>query len=76
MTDRVTVSWNGREYEAVRKGRSESGEQGAVWRVQQDGAVVTSFPAEPADTAADIVEKVRGWLEGNQSRPALDIGRQ
>jgi hypothetical protein len=76
MTDRVTVSWNGREYEAVRKGRHESGEQGAVWQVQQAGAVVTSFPAERADTAAEVEEKVRGWLEGNRSRPELDIGRQ
>ena len=76
MTERVNVSWKGGAYQAVRKSGSDSGEPGAVWQVQQDGAVVTSFPAEPADTAAEVEEKVRGWLEGNRSRPALDIGRQ
>jgi hypothetical protein len=44
--------------------------------VLRDGAVLTSFPADHADDTAEVKEKVVGWLEGNESRPAADIGRQ
>jgi hypothetical protein len=76
MTDRVTVTWRGRQYEAVRKGAGASGEPGAVWQVLRDGAPVTSFPVDGADGPVDVQEKVVGWLEGNRSRPEADIGRQ
>ena len=76
MADRLTVSWRGREYEVVRRDAGESGEPGAVWQVLQDGALVTSFPADAADAAGQVRDKVTGWLEGNRSRPAADVGRQ
>jgi hypothetical protein len=76
MADRLTVSWRGKDYEVTRRGAGQSGEPGAVWQVLQDGALVTSFPADAADGAADVREKVTGWLEGNRSRPEADVGRQ
>jgi hypothetical protein len=76
MRDRLTVSWRGRQYEVTRGGAGESGEPGAVWQVLQDGALLTSFPAEAGDGPGEVREKVTGWLEGNRSRPEADIGRQ
>lgn len=76
MTDRVTVTWHGRQYEAVRKDAGASGEPGAVWQVLRDGAPVTTFPVDGADGPVDVQEKVVGWLEGHRSRREADIGRQ
>ena len=76
MDERLTVSWRGKQYEVARRDAAESGEPGAVWQVLQDGALVTSFPADAADGASEVREKVTGWLEGNRSRPAADVGRQ
>ena len=76
MANQVTVTWQGREYEAVRKSAEQSGEPAAVWQVLRDGAVLTSFPADHLDDTADVKEKMVGWLEGNGSRPAADVGRQ
>jgi hypothetical protein len=76
MAERLTVSWQGREYEVTRRGAEESGEPGAVWQVLQDGALLTSFPAESGDGAGEVRAKVTGWLESNRSRPVADIGRQ
>ena len=77
MAEKVTVTWRGREYEAIRKtGRAAEPEPGAVWHVTQDGAPVTSFPADPADGPLEVSEKIVRWLEGNETRPTEDIGRQ
>ena len=73
MTDRVTVFWQGKEYDAV---RSREEQASPVWQVLRDGAPVTSFPADPAEGAGAVKEKILGWLQGNESRPALDVGRQ
>ncbi|MEO7476122.1 MAG: hypothetical protein ABIY46_12390, partial [Gemmatimonadales bacterium] len=59
-----------------RRAAGESGEPGEVWQVLQEGALVTSFPADDGDGAGEVQEKVTGWLEGNESRPAADVGRQ
>lgn len=76
MAERLTVSWNGKEFEAVRKEAGESAEPGAVWQVRWDGALVTSIPADPADSSSEVKDKVLRWLEANESRPVQDIGRQ
>jgi hypothetical protein len=76
MTDRVTVSWKGNEYEALRRAASESAEGAPVWQVRRDGALITSFPANPADSASEVKEKIVGWLRGNESRPIHDVDRQ
>lgn len=76
MADRVTVFWNGKEYDAVRSSGREAAQTGEVWQVLRDGAPVTSFAAEPGEGAVAVKEKIVGWLEGNSARPALDIGRQ
>ncbi len=77
MTGRVTVSWQGKQYEAVRKeGREAEPEPGPVWQVTRDGAPVTSFGAEDAEGAGDVRDKIVEWLEANESRPSLDVGRQ
>ncbi|MGZ8397840.1 MAG: hypothetical protein ACXWWN_02255 [Gemmatimonadales bacterium] len=73
MAERVTVFWQGKEYDAVRTPEAPTG---AVWQVRHEGAPVTSFPANPAEGAGVVKEKILGWLEGNESRPALDVGRQ
>jgi len=73
MAERVTVFWQGKEYDAV---RSHEAPAGPVWQVLQDGAPVTSFAVEPAESAGAVKEKIFGWLQGNESRPALDVGRQ
>jgi hypothetical protein len=73
MADRVTVFWQGKEYDAV---RSREAQASPVWQVLRDGAPVTSFPADPAESAGTVKEKILGWLQGNESRPALDVGRQ
>ena len=45
MGERLTVSWQGSEYEVVRRdGREAMPEPGPVWQVTRDGAPVTSFP--------------------------------
>jgi hypothetical protein len=76
MTDRVTVFWQGKEYDAVRSDGREAAPAGKVWQVLRDGAPVTSFPADPGEGAVAVKEKIIGWLEGNSARPALDVGRQ
>jgi hypothetical protein len=77
MADRMTLSWQGQQFEAVRKtGRDAAPEPGPVWQVLRDGAPVTSFAAEPNEDAADVKEKIVAWLEANRTRPALDVGRQ
>jgi hypothetical protein len=76
MTDRVTVFWQGKEYDAVRTHGREAAPTSQVWQVLRDGAPVTSFAAEPGEGAVAVKEKIIGWLEGNSARPALDVGRQ
>jgi hypothetical protein len=77
MTDRMTVSWRGRDYEAVRRdGPDARPEPGPVWQVTHQGAVVTSFPAREGEPSREVREKIVEWLEANQSRPSLDVGRQ
>jgi hypothetical protein len=74
--DRVTVFWEGKEYDAVRSNGREPAQANEVWHVLRDGAPVTSFAAQPGEPAAAVKEKILGWLEANESRPALDVGRQ
>ena len=76
MAERVTVFWQGKEYDAVRRDGREAAGPGPVWQVLHAGAPVTSFAAEPGEGAVAVKEKIIGWLEGNSSRPALDVGRQ
>jgi hypothetical protein len=75
MAERVTVFWQGKEYDAVRSaGRDAQTDQ--TWQVLRDGAPVTSFPANPGEGATVVKEKIIGWLEGNETRPIADVGRQ
>jgi hypothetical protein len=77
MANRVTVWWQGQEYDAVRQAGTEVGSgPGSVWQLLHEGAPVTSFSAEPADSAGAVKEKILEWLEATRSRPALDVGRQ
>jgi hypothetical protein len=76
MTDRVTVFWQGNEYDAVRTDGRQTAQTGHMWQVLRDGAPVTSFAAEPGEGAVAVKEKIIGWLQGNSGRPALDVGRQ
>ncbi len=77
MADKMMLSWQGQQFEAVRKtGRDAAPEPGPVWQVLRDGAPVTSFAAEPNEGAADVKDKIVAWLEANRTRPALDVGRQ
>lgn len=77
MADHLTLTWQGREYEVARREAAEPGSGDTpVWQVTRDGAPVTSFPAQPGDGAGAVRRKVVEWLEGNESRPTLDIGRQ
>ena len=73
MAERVTVFWQGKEYDAV---RSREAPAGSVWQVLRDGAPVTTFAADPAESAGAVKDKILGWLQGNESRSALDVGRQ
>ncbi|MEA2712898.1 MAG: hypothetical protein QOK27_859 [Gemmatimonadales bacterium] len=75
MANRVTVWWQGQEYDAVRQDGTEVG-PGSVWQLLHEGAPVTSFSADPAESAGVVKEKILEWLEGNRSRPAMDVGRQ
>lgn len=77
MATRVTVWWEGQEYDAVRQGQDGNGTgPGFVWQLLHEGAPVTSFPSEPGEAAVAVKQKILEWLEGNRSRPALDVGRQ
>ena len=77
MTDRVTVSWQEKRYEAVRKDAGEAQpEPGPVWEVTRDGAPVTSFTAQDGEGPGEVRDKIVEWLEANESRPTLDVGRQ
>jgi hypothetical protein len=77
MANRVTVWWEGQEYDAVRQdGTETSSGTGSVWQLLHEGAPVTSFPAEPSESAGVVKGKILEWLEGNRSRPAMDVGRQ
>ena len=73
MANRVTVWWQGEEYDAVRRNGTDPG---PVWEVLHEGAPLTSFAAEPDEAAGSVREKILGWLEANRSRPAMDVGRQ
>jgi hypothetical protein len=75
MADRVTVFWQGKEYDAVRSD-SRDAQAAPVWQVMRDGSPVTSFPANPGEGAGVVKEKIIGWLEGNETRPVADVGRQ
>ena len=77
MANRVTVWWQGEEYDAVRQnGVAAEANTGSTWQVLHDGAALTSCAAEPGEAPASVKEKILGWLEANQSRPAMDVGRQ
>lgn len=77
MANRVTVWWQGEEYDAVRRqGRDAAPDRGPVWQLLHDGAPVTSFAAEPDESAGAVKQKILGWLEANRTRPAMDVGRQ
>ena len=76
MADRVTVFWQGNEYDAVRSEPRDDHQTTPVWQVLRDGAPVTSFPSNPGEGASAVKEKIIGWLEGNEARPVADIGRQ
>jgi hypothetical protein len=77
MANRVTVWWQGQEYDAVRSEGAEANTgAGSVWRLLHEGAPVTSFPADPAESPGAVKGKILEWLEGNRSRPAMDVGRQ
>jgi hypothetical protein len=77
MADRVAVSWKGQQYEAVRKeGAEAEPSTEPVWQVSRDGAPVTSFAAQPREGPDQVREKIVEWLEANESRPPLDVGRQ
>lgn len=73
MAERVTVFWEGKEYDAV---RTREAQAGPVWQVLRDGAPVTSFAANPDEGAGAVKGRILDWLQGNESRPALDVGRQ
>ena len=75
MANRVTVWWQGEEYDAVRQADGQSS-SGPMWQLQHEGAPVASFAAEPGESAGAVKEKILGWLEANRMRPALDVGRQ
>jgi hypothetical protein len=76
MANRVTVWWQGEEYDAVRRNGVDAGSStGSTWQLLHEGAPLTSFAAEPGEGAASVKEKILGWLEANQSRPAMDVGR-
>ena len=49
MANRVTVWWQGEEYDAVRQGGPEVGAgPGSVWQLLHEGAPVTSSqPSQP-----------------------------
>jgi hypothetical protein len=77
MANRVTVWWQGEEYDAVRReGRDAAPDPGPVWQLLYDGAPVTSFAAEPNEAATAVKEKILAWLEANRTRPATKVGRQ
>jgi hypothetical protein len=77
MAERLAVSWQGAEYEVVRRdGREARPEPGPIWQVTRDGAPITSFPAQDREHAADVRDKVLEWLRANESRPEADVGRQ
>jgi len=62
MANRVTVWWQGEEYDAVRQnGAAAEANTGSTWQVLHDGAALTSFAAEPGE-ARQIVDgaRVRG----------------
>jgi hypothetical protein len=76
MANRVTVWWQGEEYDAVRKHGESTPAAGPTWELLHDGAPLTSFTAEPGESAGSVKEKIFGWLEANRTRPAMDVGRQ
>ncbi len=76
MTDRLAVGWRGMVFDVRRAPAGDAGEPGDVWQVLQDGALVTSFPAEPDDPPSEVRDKVAAWLDGNRARFAADVGRR
>jgi hypothetical protein len=77
MANRVTVWWQGQEYDAVRQdGPGVGAGPGSVWQLLHEGAPVTSFSTELDESAGAVKEKILEWLEGNRSLPTMDVGRQ
>lgn len=77
MADRVTVSWQGKEYDAVRKDGVEAEQSPEpIWQVTRDGAPITSFAAQRSESPDEVRGKVVEWLEANEARPPQDVGRQ
>jgi hypothetical protein len=77
MANRVTVWWQGEEYDAVRRhGPDAAPDPGPVWHLLHDGAPVTSFAAVADEPAGAVKQKILDWLEANRTRPAMDVGRQ
>jgi hypothetical protein len=77
MANRVTVWWQGEEYDAVRRqGPDAAPDPGPVWQLLHDGTPVTSFAAVPDESAGAVKQKILDWLEANRTRPAMDVGRQ
>ena len=77
MANRVTVWWQGEEYDAVKRDGVDAGStSGSTWQLLHEGAPLTTFAAEAGEAAAAVKEKIVGWLEANRSRPAMDVGRQ
>jgi hypothetical protein len=76
MAEAVAVTWQGERYDVERKaGQAAAPDPAPVWQVLRDGALLTTFPANPNDGPGEVREKVIAWLEANASRPATDIGR-
>ena len=77
MANRVTVWWQGEEYDAVKRDGVDAGSNsGSTWQLLHEGAPLTTFAAEAGEAAVAVKEKILGWLEANRSRPAMDVGRQ
>jgi hypothetical protein len=77
MANRVTLWWEGEEYDAVRQEEpGAAAGAGPVWQLLREGAPLTSFTADPSEGAGAVKQKILEWLEANRSRPALDVGRQ
>jgi hypothetical protein len=77
MANRVTVWWQGEEYDAVRRDGAEAApDPGPVWQLLHQGAPLTTFSVDPSEPATAVKEKILAWLEANRNRPAVDVGRQ
>ena len=77
MANRVTVWWQGEEYDAVRRNSSGlAADPGTVWEVLHAGAPLTTFAAEPDEVLAQatddawLVERTGGTVRVVESTPA------